>query len=68
MTQFRHLDVSLDLCTKCGGVWLDGDEIQKVLGPAFADLRPTSTEWMAGAVKGIGAFVDDALDVILYGP
>jgi Zn-finger nucleic acid-binding protein len=30
MEQRRREDVEIDMCPKCGGVWLDGDEIAKV--------------------------------------
>ena len=30
MEQRTREDVEIDVCPKCGGVWLDGDEIEKV--------------------------------------
>ena len=40
MHLFHHRHVALDVCPKCFGTWLDGDEIGKILGPAFADGEP----------------------------
>lgn len=28
--------VTIDICAKCGGVWLDGGEIEALLGPAYS--------------------------------
>ena len=36
MHLFHHRHVALDVCPKCFGTWLDGDEIGKILGLAFA--------------------------------
>ena len=40
MHLFRTRGIALDICPKCFGVWLDGDEIGKILGPAFAEEKP----------------------------
>jgi hypothetical protein len=40
MERVRYSHLGLDCCPKCHGVWLDGDEIAEVLGPAFSDATP----------------------------
>jgi len=36
MHTFPHRHLVLDVCPKCFGVWLDGDEIGKILGRAYS--------------------------------
>lgn len=40
----RYSNVHLDSCPKCHGIWLDGDEIAGVLGPAFSDATAAKTD------------------------
>ena len=37
MHSFHSHGLALDVCPKCLGVWLDGDEVGKILGQAFAE-------------------------------
>lgn len=40
--------VTMDICAKCGGVWLDGGEIEALLGPTYSKRLPSEST-MGGA-------------------
>src|SRR6478752_6960484 len=71
MLSFRHRGVTLDYCVKCSSVWLDGDDVEKVLGLGKGGdpKRPgrgvtpdgSRTE---GALHG---FVEEALGQLIQG-
>ena len=69
MKSLRHKDVLLDLCPKCSGVWMDGHEIAKVLGPAYSQNAKSKNpaEWLGG-VDLSGGCVESALGGIFSGP
>jgi Zn-finger nucleic acid-binding protein len=75
MTAFRHKGVQLDYCGTCRGVWMDGCEIAKVLGPKFAEPTKqkrtsavrqggTDHDWLGGA-DILGPFIEGALSAAL---
>lgn len=41
--EFAVLEVKVDLCVGCGGVWLDGDEYDGMVAGASDELRMTSS-------------------------
>jgi hypothetical protein len=68
MRAFRHRGVTLDYCGKCGGVWLDGDDVRKVFGlKEGADSTrhgAADSSWASGAVDG---FIGEALTGLVEG-
>jgi Zn-finger nucleic acid-binding protein len=72
MALFHHKGVALDLCRRCGGVWLDGAEIEKVTGRAFAPaLRVDAAAVAKGTldtlcgIDAVGSFIAAAVAAVL---
>lgn len=60
MLSFRHRGVTLDYCVKCSGVWLDGDDVDRVLG-----LVTKKTDSKRSTVLGV--FVLEAVGELIVG-
>lgn len=57
---------SLDLCGECGGVWLDGEEVENLLAaPVPPDDRPSPSAW--AQADFLTPLVGEALGKILDG-
>ena len=63
MRGLRRRNVTADICPVCHRVWLDGDEIQKVLGHP---LPGDSTLDLPKFLQTIAGFVLDALDAMSF--
>ena len=45
MDEVRKLDVIIDSCSKCGGIWLDTDELEKIrVAEAASQAEPEHRE------------------------
>ena len=69
MVLIHHKGVGLDYCSQCGGVWLDGDEVAKVLGSAFAPLENDMSRAGRMIERAVGSvlfnsFIDSAFDAL----
>jgi ribosomal protein L31 len=62
MHGFRYRNVTLDVCFSCHGVWLDGDEIKKILGHA---VPGDSIYDPAKILIGIMVFVGEVIGLAL---
>lgn len=58
MRGLRRRNVTVDICPVCHSVWLDGDEIQKVLG---RPLPGDSTFDLQKSLQTIASFMLDAM-------
>ena len=72
MRLFHSHALALDVCPKCLGVWLDGDEIGKILGQAFAEkeskpLKPVNLAEVDDIVFGtfLGGLDGALLNIVL---
>ncbi len=52
----HHHDVEIDVCTDCGGVWLDKNELERI-------LRARRGDAVADAVADIASDPESAIDI-----
>ncbi len=58
--EFTILGVDIDLCARCGGVWLDGDEYEEAMlgeGPATPILSEAGGPYRRQAIQSTGGQV-----------
>lgn len=72
MDFFTVNDITIDICTTCGGVWLDGGEIEALLSPAesrCASPESSHQSLNGGAWSGVdllSPLIDAALSALLH--
>lgn len=46
-------DVQLDACRQCSGIWVDADELQKLMNSFTSDEQQTYKEWLNATSDGV---------------
>lgn len=46
-------DIHLDVCRECSGVWVDADELQKLIAGFSGDYQQTYKKWLSATTSGV---------------
>ena len=65
MNLFDYRNVELDVCPKCAGVWLDGEEVQALFGEELSN-RLSSEYLISRVTRSAFSEVDDILDALFW--
>jgi Zn-finger nucleic acid-binding protein len=69
MELFRYKSMSVDICPACSGIWLDGEEIEKITAVARSRSGTTASDWVDEVVDNadLGSLLEAALEGLFSG-
>lgn len=70
MELFRYKSMSVDICPVCSGIWLDGEELEKLTAVASSRSDTTGSDWVDEVMDNVdlGSLLEAALGGLFSGP